>query len=239
MIERDIKMSNKKKKPQTPSKTKAQIRKEEMERAKKNKKIALIVCTAIVLLIAAIITVCALTSKKHKGYYYVEMTVEDYGTVILKLDSKAAPKTVKNFVKLVKRDFYDGLTFHRVMENFMIQGGDPEGNGTGGSSKKIKGEFASNGFYNPIKHERGVISMARSNDPDSASSQFFICNADSASVTNLNGNYAAFGHVIKGMEVVDAITETAKKNGFSEAITDKTKQPVIKEMKLISCKDVE
>ena len=228
-----------KKKHHVAPKSKAEIRAEREAQAAKMKKRAIIVLTAIVLVVAAIITVCVLTSKKHKGHYYVEMTVKDYGTVILELDAKAAPKTVRNFVRLVRRDFYDGLTFHRVMENFMIQGGDPDANGTGGSDREIFGEFSENGYNNPIKHERGVISMARSNDPNSASSQFFICNSSSYSVTALDGKYAAFGRVIKGMSVVDAITEaTAKYGDGNGAISQKSLQAVITEMKLISYKDV-
>ncbi len=135
--------------------------------------------------------------------YYVEMSVENYGKIILKLDAKTAPRTVKNFVGLAEDGFYDGLTFHRVIYNFMIQGGDPKANGSGDSGRDIVGEFAANGYTNNISHKRGVISMARGNDYDSASCQFFICNADSPF---LDGNYAAFGHVIEGMDVVDAIT---------------------------------
>ena len=123
----------------------------------------------------------------------------------LELDETAAPKTVANFNKLVSEGFYDGLSFHRIIPGFMIQGGDPVGNGTGGSKEKIVGEFASNGFNNPIKHTRGVISMARSMDPNSASSQFFIMHADAP---HLDGNYAAFGHVVEGLEVVDEIANT-------------------------------
>lgn len=229
-----------KKKHHAAPKSKAEIRAEKEAHAKKMKKRAIIVLTAIVLVAAAIITVCVLTSKKHKGHYYVEMTVKDYGTVILELDAKAAPKTVRNFVRLVRRDFYDGLTFHRVKENFMIQGGDPDANGTGGSDREIFGEFSENGYNNPIKHERGVISMARSGDPNSASSQFFICNSSSYNVTALDGKYAAFGRVIKGMSVVDAITEATAKYGDidSGVISPKSLQAVITEMKLISYKDV-
>lgn len=127
----------------------------------------------------------------------------DNGSIIkLEIDEKAAPVTAANFLKLVKEGFYDGLTFHRVIKGFMIQGGDPLGNGTGGSKNTIKGEFAANGFNNPIKHTRGVISMARAMDPDSASSQFFIMHADAP---HLDGSYAAFGHVVEGLDTVDEI----------------------------------
>ena len=127
----------------------------------------------------------------------------DNGSMIkIALDPTAAPITVANFEKLVKEGFYDGLTIHRIIPGFMIQGGDPAGNGTGGSKENIKGEFASNGINNPLKHTRGVISMARAMDPDSASSQFFIMHADAP---HLDGNYAAFGKVVEGMDVVDQI----------------------------------
>lgn len=134
---------------------------------------------------------------------YVEMCVKGFGKMVIMLDRTTAPVTVDNFLKLVRDGFYDGLTFHRVMEGFMIQGGDPKADGSGGSDDEIVGEFSSNGHANDISHLRGVISMARTNDPDSATSQFFICNADS---TFLDGNYAAFGYVVEGLSVVDAIT---------------------------------
>ena len=128
--------------------------------------------------------------------------MENGGKIELELDATAAPKTVANFEKLVKEGFYDGLTFHRVIPGFMIQGGDPLGNGMGGSDENIRGEFRANGHNNPIKHTRGVISMARSYDPNSASSQFFIMHADAP---HLDGQYAAFGKVVSGLEVVDEI----------------------------------
>ena len=136
---------------------------------------------------------------------YVEMCIEGYGKLVILLDATTAPVTVENFISLVESGFYNGLTFHRVIEDFMIQGGDPAGNGTGGSDKDIFGEFESNGHINDISHKAGVISMARSNDPNSASSQFFICNADSENA--LDGEYAAFGYVVEGMSVVKAVTE--------------------------------
>ena len=138
---------------------------------------------------------------------HAEITVKDYGTIKLELDEGTAPITVANFIKLAKDGFYDGLTFHRIMDGFMIQGGDPRGNGTGGSDEKIKGEFKQNGVDNPISHVKGVISMARSNQPDSASSQFFITVADS---TFLDGAYAAFGRVTEGMEVAEKIAKDVK-----------------------------
>ena len=132
----------------------------------------------------------------------VEIQIKDGGTIRLELEESAAPITVQNFLELVRSGFYDGLIFHRVISGFMIQGGCPEGTGMGGSGKNIKGEFAVNGVLNPIKHKRGVISMARSANPNSASSQFFIMHQDAP---HLDGQYAAFGRVVSGMEVVDEI----------------------------------
>ncbi len=138
---------------------------------------------------------------------HAEITVKDYGTIKLELDEGAAPITVANFIQLAQSGFYDGLTFHRIMDGFMIQGGDPDGNGTGGSKETIKGEFAKNGVDNPISHVKGTISMARSNDPNSARSQFFITVADA---TFLDGSYAAFGRVTEGMEVAEQIAKDAR-----------------------------
>jgi len=132
----------------------------------------------------------------------VVIEMENGGKIKLELYPEIAPKTVANFEKLVKEGFYDGLTFHRIIPGFMIQGGDPLGNGMGGSDERIVGEFALNGFKNDLKHERGVISMARSQMPNSASSQFFIMHADAP---HLDGSYAAFGRVTEGIEVVDEI----------------------------------
>ena len=135
----------------------------------------------------------------------IRIEMENGGIIDLELDYTAAPKTAANFEKLAKEGFYNGLIFHRVIEGFMIQGGDPTGTGMGGSKEKIVGEFAINGYNNPLSHERGVISMARSQNPNSASSQFFIVHEDS---TFLDGQYAAFGKVVAGMETVDAIAQT-------------------------------
>lgn len=137
----------------------------------------------------------------------VAIEIENYGTIIVELDAEAAPLTVENFLSLVDMGFYDGLTFHRIIEGFMMQGGDPEGNGFGGSGTTIRGEFSANGWDNPILHERGVISMARSKQPDSASSQFFILQQDAP---HLDGSYAAFGRVVEGMDVVDAVCRDAR-----------------------------
>ena len=132
----------------------------------------------------------------------IRITMKDGGVIDLELDKEAAPVTVENFEKLVKDKFYDGLIFHRVIPGFMIQGGDPEGTGMGGPGWHIKGEFAANGWNNPITHKRGVISMARAQDPNSAGSQFFIMHGDAS---YLDGQYAAFGKVVRGIEVVDKI----------------------------------
>ena len=140
----------------------------------------------------------------------VLFTMENGSTFTVELYPEYAPKTVQNFLKLVSEGFYDGITFHRVVQGFMAQGGDPDGNGSGGSDEKIYGEFASNGFtQNTLSHTRGVISMARSNDPNSASSQFFICYTDDCSF--LDGNYAAFGKVVEGMETVDAFLDVERR----------------------------
>ena len=157
------------------------------------------------------------------GKYTAVIDIADYGAITLELDGDSAPLTVANFVKLAKDGFYDGLTFHRIMDGFMMQGGDPKGNGTGGSEETIPGEFSANGCDNPISHTRGTISMARAQDPNSASSQFFICQADS---TFLDGNYAAFGHVTEGMDVVDSICADAQPTDDNGTIPPEA-QPII------------
>ena len=154
---------------------------------------------------------------------HAEITVRDYGTISLELDEGTAPITVANFIKLAQSGFYDGLTFHRIMDGFMIQGGDPKGNGTGGADEKIRGEFLQNGVPNPISHVQGVISMARSQDPDSASSQFFITVADA---TFLDGGYAAFGRVTEGMEIAEQIAKDARPVDNNGTIPPE-QQPVI------------
>nr|WP_296007015.1 peptidylprolyl isomerase [uncultured Blautia sp.] len=152
-----------------------------------------------------------------------EIKVKDYGTIMVDLYPEIAPITVENFVKLAEDGFYDGLTFHRVMKGFMIQGGDPKGDSTGGAEETIKGEFSKNGVENPLSHKRGVVSMARSQMPDSASSQFFIVHEDS---TYLDGEYAAFGCVTEGMDVVDKICEEATGQD-QNGMLPKENQPVI------------
>lgn len=165
------------------------------------------------------------------GKHYIEIDVKDYGIVKVELDADIAPVTVSNFVDLVKCGFYDGLTFHRIIEGFMVQGGDPEGTGYGGSDREIKGEFAGNGVENSISHVRGVISMARSSLPNSASSQFFIVHEDSLF---LDEQYAGFGMVTEGIEVIDAICEdVAGWNADGNGIVPKKNQPVINSIKVV------
>ena len=169
------------------------------------------------------------TKNMLTGKHHVEITVKDKGVIAVELDADTAPITVTNFVELANSGFYDGLTFHRIIEGFMIQGGDPKGNGTGGSDKNIKGEFAANGVKNDISHERGVISMARSSAYDSASSQFFIMHKTS---THLDGQYAAFGHVTSGMDIVDDLAENTPVSD-SDGTVLKANQPVIESIKVI------
>lgn len=151
--------------------------------------------------------VTSASGEYASGTHHATIEVEGYGAIKLELDADVAPVTVANFAKLAGEGFYDGLTFHRIIEGFMVQGGDPNGNGTGGSDEKIVGEFSDNGHPNSISHVRGTISMARSQAYNSASSQFFIMQADTPS---LDGQYAAFGHVTEGMDVVDAMCEAAR-----------------------------
>lgn len=169
------------------------------------------------------------TSQELTGLHHAEINIEDYGTIDMELDADTAPITVTNFVKLAQDGFYDGLTFWRIMDGFMIQGGDPNGDGTGGADENIKGEFANNGVENNISHTRGTVSMARAADPDSGSSQFFIVQTDS---TFLDGDYAAFGHVTDGMDVVDKICEDARPTDGNGTI-EKEEQPVIESIKII------
>lgn len=159
------------------------------------------------------------------GLHHVEIEVEKYGTIALELDADTAPITVTNFIDLAKSGFYDGLTFHRVIKGFMIQGGDPDGNGTGGSENKIKGEFSYNGVTNTISHKRGVISMARSSSYDSASSQFFIVHEDSLF---LDKQYAGFGHVTSGIEVVDEIAKNTKVEDENGTVLAKNQPKITK-----------
>lgn len=196
---------------------------------KSNRKKGMFIGAAVLLVI--VLTIGLFFGLKPKGEeggllsgtWYVEIEVQNVGVIRAELDADNAPITVTNFMKLVDEKFYDGLTFHRIIDGFMVQGGDPLGNGTGGSKDRIKGEFSQNGVQNDLKHTRGVLSMARSSHPDSASSQFFIMHQDAP---HLDGAYAAFGKVISGMEVVDALcgnTPVADDNGT----VLKANQPVI------------
>ena len=163
------------------------------------------------------------------GIHHAEIDIADYGTVSIELDGDTAPITVQNFMDLANSGFYDGLTFHRIIDGFMIQGGDPEGNGTGGSGNNIVGEFEANGYPNDIEHVKGVISMARAQDPDSASSQFFIMVADAP---HLDGQYAAFGHVTSGQDIVDKIAADAQPLDSNGTIAPED-QPVITAIRII------
>ena len=182
-------------------------------------------------LIPALILVFLLSGcgAYSSGVHHAEITVRDYGVITLELDADTAPISVANFCKLAEDGFYDGLTFHRIIPGFMIQGGDPDGNGGGGSRKTIKGEFSANGVENSISHVRGTVSMARSQDPDSASSQFFIVQQDSP---HLDGNYAAFGHVTSGMDVVDAICESTPTEDSNGTVAW-WNQPVIESIRIL------
>lgn len=154
---------------------------------------------------------------------YVKIVTGKDEVILLELYPEVAPLTVQNFQKLVQEKFYNGLTFHRVIEGFMIQTGDPLGNGTGGSNTTIKGEFSKNGVQNDLKHEKGVVSMARSADMDSASSQFFICSDTNESVSSLDGSYAAFGKTIAGLDVVERISKVQTDSNDKPLKTEKMK----------------
>ena len=164
--------------------------------------------------------------------YTARIDVKDYGTITVELDQEAAPITCANFVELANSGFYNGLTFHRIIEGFMMQGGDPNGDGTGGSDNNIVGEFTNNGYENNLSHTRGAISMARSSDYNSASSQFFIVQEDS---TNLDGDYAVFGYVTQGMDVVDAICKDAQPTDGNGTIPA-SEQPVINSVTILTNK---
>ena len=163
------------------------------------------------------------------GKHHVEITIKDYGTIAVELDADNAPISATNFVKLAEEGFYDGLTFHRIISGFMIQGGDPNGNGTGGSKETIKGEFSANGVDNPLKHTRGAISMARSSKPDSASSQFFIMHQEAP---HPDGQYACFGYVTEGIDVVDAICDAVQVEDRNGTVLPKN-QPVIESIRVL------
>ncbi len=192
------------------------------------KLIGIILCASLLILAVG----CGNDTSNLSGTHKAVMKIKEFGSITLELDADTAPITVSNFVKLAKEGFYDGLTFHRVMDGFMIQGGDPQGTGQGGSDTTIKGEFSANGVENNIKHERGVISMARlGHDYDSATSQFFIVHKTSdGNSMSLDGQYAAFGRVVEGIEVVDKIVEACKQ--FDEYV-EPDSQPIIESVKII------
>ncbi len=163
------------------------------------------------------------------GKHHVKINIKDMGTIEVELDADQAPITVTNFVNLAKDGFYDGLTFHRIMDGFMMQGGDPNGDGSGGSAQEIKGEFSANGVDNTLSHTRGAISMARTKIPDSASSQFFIMHQDG---TYLDGQYACFGYVTDGMDIVDDICENAVVTDGNGTVPAEN-QPVIESIEVV------
>ncbi len=207
---------------------------------KKRRRNIAIIITSIVLVVCLIATGVIIHNLNNQpqeyeegAIYTAEIEVEKYGTIKLELDSNVAPITVKNFVSLANSGFYDGLTFHRIISGFMIQGGDPDGNGMGGSDEEIFGEFSENGWENNLLHKRGVISMARSEKPNSASSQFFIMHKDAP---HLDGKYAAFGWVTDGIEVVDEICEKAADPVDGNGLIHPDHQPRIKTIKITGTK---
>ena len=241
-------MSNSKKRHKSNVERQKYIeRKQQRElQAKKSFKLKMTIFIAAVLAVVLIITGVIVGVSIYKkslinvnGNYAI-IEVKGYGTITVLLDRNAAPETVERFATLANSGFYDGLTFHRVISDFMIQGGDPNGNGTGGYivdgvKSTIKGEFSKNGHKNDLKFARGVLGMARGEDYNSASSQFFICNSDSSKVTNLDGSYAAFGRVIEGIEVVDAITSaTASHATDNNGSIPKDDQAVIRSIRVVS-----
>ncbi len=177
---------------------------------------------------------CSGSGTSDAEHSFVKVTMETGESFVIELMPEYAPETVENFLQLVNSGFYDGLTFHRIIDGFMAQGGDPDGDGTGGSDKEITGEFKENGFtQNTLSHDRGVVSMARSNDPDSASSQFFICYSGNYK-SSLDGKYAAFGKVVEGMEVVDSFLEIEMLYNASEgAFSRPSEPPVMKTVEVI------
>lgn len=183
----------------------------------------------ILLFLIGILCLTGCSNKYLTGKINIEIDVLNYGVIEVELDADEAPITVTNFVKLVKEGFYDGLTFHRIIDGFMIQGGDPNHDGAGGSSDTIKGEFAFNGVNNNILHESGVISMARGEDYNSASSQFFIVHETSS---HLDGKYAAFGHVTSGMSIVNEIAKNTKVEDSNGTVLYEN-QPVISSIKVV------
>ncbi len=190
---------------------------------------------AVTLCILATLCGCQTNTQYEKdiklfGTHTAVMTIENYGEVTIELYGDIAPVTVANFVNLVNRGFYNGLTFHRAIEGYMLQGGDPQGDGTGNSTTKIYGEFESNGWENSLSHKRGVLSMARARNKNSASCQFFIMVGDE---TRLDGDYAAFGKVIEGIDVIDNIMKSVK-NDDPNGMLSSDKQPVIERIEMLT-----
>lgn len=194
---------------------------------KKKRKLLVILALVLVLLLSA----CGKDEKEVQGVgtHHVEINIKDFGKITVELNGDVAPVTVENFMKLAEEGFYDGLTFHRIVSGFVIQGGDPLGTGMGGSKENIVGEFSDNGVENNLSHTRGAISMARSLSYDSASSQFFIVHEDSL---YLDGKYACLGYVTEGMEVVDAICEKVPALDDEGNVASEN-QPVIESIKVI------
>lgn len=193
----------------------------------------------VVVLAVALVVSLKFGGSKENPYgdiYYADISVRGYGVITIEMDSSIAPVTVGNFISLAEQDFYDGLTFHRIIDGFMMQGGDPNADGSGGSDKNIKGEFSANGVDNPQSHTRGAVSMARrganpftgEQNYDSASSQFFIVHQDS---TYLDGQYAVFGYVTEGMDIVDAICAAAQPID-SNGLIAKDEQPIIGDIEI-------
>lgn len=212
------------------SKEKKAAKKAAMAAAARKQKITRIVLiTAAVLVLAAAIIVpkCLSAAALRKGAY-ADIEIRGYGTVTFRLEREKAPITTANFIKLAESGFYDGLTFHRIIKDFMMQGGDPNADGSGGSGKNITGEFAANGYNTGLSHTRGAVSMARSSDYDSASSQFFIVHQD---YPYLDGQYAVFGYVTDGMDIVDAICSAARPIDGNGSIAPEA-QPVITSVKI-------
>ena len=192
-----------------------------------------LVCNVLAVVMVFMLAACGKAEEEKTegvGMHHVEITIKDYGKISVELNGDKAPITVENFLKLAGDGFYDGLTFHRIIDGFMMQGGDPLGTGMGGAEENIKGEFSSNGVENDLSHIRGAISMARSSAKDSASSQFFIVHKDS---TYLDGEYACFGYVTEGLDVVDAVCQADLTFIDGDGMVDPKSQPIIESIKVI------
>lgn len=196
---------------------------------KKKEKRLTFALLAVAGVVVVLVLILLLGGKSSETVHRIEIDVENYGTIKAEVDESIAPVTVENFLNLARSGFYDGLTFHRIISGFMIQGGDATGTDRSGSAQKIKGEFAQNGFNNTLSHKRGVLSMARSSDFNSASSQFFIMHQDTPS---LDGKYAAFGWVTEGMEIVDAICENTPVQDSNGSVLAKDR-PIITAIRVL------